>query len=158
MTRRHTLVSLLTLTLLSPIFALLAAAAEPPVPCAVPIFLKEYTLSGWQKGGGVYRAYTYNSEVDPCLYVETVRYGTKPRGVIGSRTICGITTGGEHYDLKQDVAASEISHLRWEGATLHFLTQFSPLRASAQTTLHCTGMFNAAAFDFECLPAKPLGG
>ena len=130
------------------------ASAEAP-KVSVPLYLEEFRTTGWEQGGGEYRAYTFNSEVNPCLQVESVRYAGKPEGVIANKTICQIEDGQEVVDLKNDVMESEISGLRWEKNELHFQVEYMLARvASVSTNLDCSGSFHEAKFVYKCQEKK----
>lgn len=48
------------------------ANAEQQPKSIIPISISDVTSESWPEGGGVFRVISLNSEIEPCIYVESI--------------------------------------------------------------------------------------
>lgn len=104
---------------------------------------------GWPEGGGMYRVIQRNTEIDPCLTVESVALADTPQ-VQTSARICPDNAGIE------DAAYVGYENLRAEGNVFRILLDYEPLTGGPQKTYDCVIDGFATAPKMTCTEQEPI--
>ena len=127
-----------------------------PSQNAQPIDLTVDTISSqsWPQGGGIYRVIMRNTEIDPCLTLESIKYGGDPAQLLFSKRICGMRVGNKDYDF-HDVAAISYTDMQWNAEKFQFKLEDDVRTGSPSIEFFdCTVQFSEKDSQLECASAK----
>jgi hypothetical protein len=122
-------------TLFSLVF-LSACAGGEAVTTVVDPYVDDVVSVGWLQGGGVYRVIERNTEEDPCLTAESIKYGGDPPRTMVSSRLCAMRVGEKTYDLT-DTAAISYHDIRWENGAFHLRVELDPRQGPPELHFAC---------------------
>jgi hypothetical protein len=107
-----------------------------PLQSKIPIEITQVNTYNWLKGGGVFRAIQSNSEIDPCLTVESI--DLQENQVHFSRSVCpddltvlDFFDKGRHLQMEQENAGFYWEHIHFSENVMTVQFEVFLLRGSA---------------------------
>lgn len=122
-------------SLLAATFALAACSISAP-DRFVDLSVDDVLSIGWSEGGGVYRLIKRNTEIDPCLTLESIAYSGVTTDAISSVHLCTMRTPERAYNL-MNTAYVGYQNIRWQDGAFRVRLEYMQRTGVGEELFEC---------------------
>lgn len=102
----------------------------------VDVSVDDVLSIGWSEGGGVYRLIKRNTEVDPCLTLESIVHSGVTSDVRRSTYFCAMATPERTYNLTNATYVG-YENIRWEERAFRMRLVYTPSKGVGEELFDC---------------------